>query len=687
MSNSSNTGNDFLTRISEIIENNLSNEQFGVSELANEIGMSRSNLLRKIKKLTGLSVSQFIRQIRLENALEILNQGDITVSEVSYKVGFGSTSYFVKCFGDHYGYPPGEVGKNELIDTPQSDTTGKKHNLLRTIIISSISLIVLVVIITTITKLIPSNEIEGDKSIAVLPFKNDSNDSTNVYLINGLMESLLTNLQKVNDLRVISRTSVERYRHNSSSSISEIGNELQVKYVIEGSGQKIGDKILLHIQLIEASTDRHLWAKKYNREVKDIFELQSEIAKNIADEIKVILTPNVVAQIDKIPTNNLVAYDYFLKGLDHFFKGDPENLNKAISYFQEALQHDNKFARAYADIALSYYYLDKFQTEKRYSFLINDYAEKALLIDPKLEQGLMAKAMYYMNIGENHMAVPYLEKALEHNPNSATVIALLSDYYATTAPNTKKYLEYALMGARIDIASHDSVTTSFIFLHLSNALVQSGFIDESLYYINKSLSYNPNNLFSEYVKAYILLAKNNDFPQTKELLIQALKKDSTRVDIMQEIAKICYFMRDYECAYKYYKMLIDIRKEYNLDIYHSEDGKIGVVMAKMGYVQESKEYFDSYLNYAINDNSIYKQLSLAAYYCYHGDKKKALEYLKLFSHQDNYFYWIVLFLQDDPLFDNINDDPDFKLIKSDIETNFFKYHEDIKITLDKKGLL
>ena len=106
--------NDFLNKITTIIEENLSDERFGVSELANNIGMSRSNLLRKVKKLNGQSVSQFIRKVRLENAMEMLKENDQTVSEVSYEVGFGSTSYFIKCFHDQYGYPPGEVSKKNL---------------------------------------------------------------------------------------------------------------------------------------------------------------------------------------------------------------------------------------------------------------------------------------------------------------------------------------------------------------------------------------------------------------------------------------------------------------------------------------------------------------------------------------------------------------------------------------------
>ena len=120
---------DFLSAITQIIQENIADERFGVSELAAEVNMSRSNLLRKIKNLTGQSVSQFIRQVRLKEAMEMLRQENVTVSEVSYAVGFGSISYFIKCFHDHYGYPPGEVTNNDFNkndDVQQGDPTKVK---------------------------------------------------------------------------------------------------------------------------------------------------------------------------------------------------------------------------------------------------------------------------------------------------------------------------------------------------------------------------------------------------------------------------------------------------------------------------------------------------------------------------------------------------------------------------------
>jgi Transcriptional regulator containing an amidase domain and an AraC-type DNA-binding HTH domain len=112
--------NEFLLKLKSIVEENLSNESFGVSDLADAIGMSRSNLLRKVKKQCNLSVSQFIRQIRLKNAREILVKGDANVSEVAYQVGFSSTSYFIKCFREFYGYPPGETGKHEIAEVERN---------------------------------------------------------------------------------------------------------------------------------------------------------------------------------------------------------------------------------------------------------------------------------------------------------------------------------------------------------------------------------------------------------------------------------------------------------------------------------------------------------------------------------------------------------------------------------------
>src|SRR5690606_24173913 len=186
--------NDFISQITAIIEDNLANEQFGVSELAYELNMSRSNLLRKVKHLTNLSVSQLIRQVRLKRGMDLLRTSSLTVSEIAHQVGFGSTSYFIKCFREHYGYPPGETNKRTAAENGLSPEVrpNRKRRLAN---FGAVRLITRSIrgLISFCHRQAP---VPPEKSIAVLPFKNDSNDSTNIYLINGLMESTLNNLQK-----------------------------------------------------------------------------------------------------------------------------------------------------------------------------------------------------------------------------------------------------------------------------------------------------------------------------------------------------------------------------------------------------------------------------------------------------------------------------------------------------------
>jgi TolB-like protein/AraC-like DNA-binding protein len=680
--------NDFLSQLTSIVEKNIANEQFGVSELADEMNMSRSNLLRKVKKLTNLSVSQLISQVRLKRAMELLKKSSYNVSEVSLQVGFGSTSYFIKCFREYYGYPPGEVGKREeaglSTDPVASENIGGNKN--RKLLIAGGSAVGALLIALVAYIVWPASSTKAlEKSIAVLPFKNESNDSSNLYLINGLMESTLSNLQKIKDLRVISRTSVERYR-NTSRSMPELAKELNVTYFVEGSGQKIGDHILLNIQLIDGSNDRHLWAKQYRREAKDIFALQQEIAKNIADEIEVIITPEEKKRIEKNPTEDLVAYDLFLKGKELFYQSKPESLRASIPYFLQAIEHDNKFALAYANAVMVYYYLDVFQIDKKYQREVNNFADKAMLYDSKLAESLIAKALAFANSKQYDLAVQYLEKALEYDPHSGLVLHFLTEFYSIHISNPGKYLEYALMAAKSIIPSQDSTATSFRYFHLSNAFIQAGFIDEALDYMSRSLDYDPHNYFSNYVKPLFEYAKNRDLKLTRDLVAKEFAKDTSRIDIVQELGRLCYSMRDYKASYVYYKKFVDMRERQHMELFKNMDLNISIVYEKMGFKEKSEELLRTYKQFADEDKSIYKPLYEAMYYARLNDKQKAIENLKLFAQRDNFQYWILL-LDTEPLVDGIKNDPEYKAVMKEIESKFWARKEKIREHLEEEGLL
>ncbi|MFX0557764.1 helix-turn-helix domain-containing protein [Maribacter sp. CXY002] len=685
MSNELSNKSTFIEQAEAIILENLANEQFGVSELAEAMHMSRSNLLRKIKKQTKLSASQFIRQIRLQEAMTLLKETSSTVSEISYQVGFGSTSYFIKCFREQYGFPPGEVGKGIVaIEKEKTQTNFLKRY--RWPIIATTTIVLIVASYLLFKKKDAIGQLEIEKSIAILPFKNESSDSTNLYFVNGLMESALYNLQKIEDLRVISRTSVEKYR-KTDKGIPEIAKELNVNYLVEGSGQRIGNQVLLNIQLIEASSDTPIWVEQYNQEVVDIFALQNDVAKKIADAIEAVVTPAELEQIGKKPTENLLAYDYYLQALEPYLSRTKEGLDKAIPLFQKAVEQDSQFALAYANLAISYYYLDIFQQQKQYTEVINNYADKALLYDSKNDISLISKALYYMHTEEYRLALPHLEKALEYNPNSAAVVQVLSRLYSIYIPDTGKYLKNALMGVQLDVGVSDSVAQSFIYLDLSNALAQNGFIKKAMIYIDKTLDYDSKNFYAPHLKAFIKYAINQDIEELKKVLEKEFEKDSTRLDILQDIAKLYYFQEDHERAYVYYEKFVKAKRENGLNIYPQEDAKIALVYKKMGFEERASHFFNAYANYCERDKSIYKSASMALKYAYEGNIELGIEQLKVFASQDHYQYWILLFIEKDPLMKPLKGHPDYKATIKKIKDKFWENHAELKKTLEENKLI
>ena len=690
----------FIEQAEAHVLEHISNEQFGVSELADLMNMSRSNLLRKIKKQTQGSASQFIRVVRIQKGMKLLKETQLTVSEVSYQVGFSNNSYFIKCFRDYYGFSPGEARKK--LDEPV-EFEQEEHSIAEPIEVSKkeffqkyrVQLILGLVIVLFIPVFLfylkePLNDINEDtnlkKSIAVLPFKNLSSDSENLYFVNGLMESTLNNLQKIEDLQVISRTSVEKYR-NTDKTISEIAKELKVNFLIEGSGQSNNNQVMLNIQLIDASNDTPIWAGQYKHKTEDIFSVQNSISKKITEAIKAKVTPAELRQIDKKPTESVLAYDFYFKGLEASKTETVEGLQTAISLFEKAIEHDSEFALAYSQIAILYFYLDLYQAEKRYTDFINNNADKALLYDSKSAESLIAKALYYINISEYRLAIPHLEKALEYNPNSSSVVQILADLYSRVIPDTRKYLKYALKGLQLDIEANDSINKSYIYLALSNAFIQNGFTDESKKYIDLSLNYNPENYYAPFLKVFIHYAEEQNIGKTTNALVTEWKKDTTRLDIMQEVAKFYYFQEKNDSAYYYYNKFQKTQDLNGLNMYPQENLKIGLVFDKMGFHNKAEDFYKAYHEYSEKDQSIYKPVILSMEYLHEGKPGQAMDQLKLFATKNNYQYWILLFLEKDPLMKTLKSHPEYDDVILKIKDKFWGNHNQLKKSLMENELL
>src|SRR5205814_381912 len=191
-----------------------------------------------------------------------------------------------------------------------------------------------------------------EKSIAVLPFENLSDEKQNAFFTDGVQDEILTDLAKIADLKVISRTSVMQYKSGAERNLREIAKALGVAHVVEGSVQRAGNRVRVSAQLIDARTDMHLWAERYDRDLADVFAIQSEIAKTIADQLQAKISPSEKAAIEKAPTTDLVAYDLYLRAQALFADTSDavharEKLPQAAQMLDEALTRDPNFLQAW----------------------------------------------------------------------------------------------------------------------------------------------------------------------------------------------------------------------------------------------------------------------------------------------------------------------------------------------------
>jgi TolB-like protein/Tfp pilus assembly protein PilF len=277
----------------------------------------------------------------------------------------------------------------------------------------------------------PESITAPEKSIAVLPFENLSEEKANEYFAAGIQDEILTRLAAVRDLKVISRTSTAKYK-SKPDNVKNIGQELGVSTILEGSVQKSGDKVRINVQLIGAANDSHLWAETYDRKLTDIFSVESEVAKTIADRLQAKLTGAEEQVIAAKPTENSEAYDAYLRGLAYSQKtaNTTANTLSAQKYLKEAVRLDPKFALGWA--LLSYvdavgYRTGFLQPTVALREEVLQAAETALSLRPNLGEAVLAKGFYhYACLRDYETAVRYFEEARPLLPNSSRIPELLA---------------------------------------------------------------------------------------------------------------------------------------------------------------------------------------------------------------------------------------------------------------------
>jgi len=381
------------------------------------------------------------------------------------------------------------------LQKPLKLTARKPWNTTKKIMIYSFTFLLVIAAVLIIIKFdVFGNPVE--KSIAVLPFRNDSRDSSTTNFMDGVMEEILNRLQTIKDLTPISRSSVEQYR-NTMKSLPEIARERHVNYIVEGSGQKYGDSIILRVQLIEIrkGRERHLMGKSFRQKLESantFFNIQSLVAQSIAAELNATITPQEKRLIEKLPTDNLEAYEAYLKGQFYLNKFTPESLDSAMQYFELAKEIDSNYALAYTGICDVWAYRQQMGlvTPAEGNLKSMEAVMKAYAIDSNnavVQYSLAHKktwGMFDWEGGESGF-----KKSISLNPNNAMTHAVYS-HLLNILGRPDEALE------QIDIALKLDPMNPFIMTFNAIDLYMARKYDESIKAFNDALSLEPGYPFA-----------------------------------------------------------------------------------------------------------------------------------------------------------------------------------------------
>jgi TolB-like protein/Tfp pilus assembly protein PilF len=354
-----------------------------------------------------------------------------------------------------------------------------------------------------------------ERSIAVLPFENLSSDKENAYFAEGIQDEILTRLSKIAELKVISRTSTQRYK-SAPDNLPEIAKQLGVAHILEGSVQKSADAVRVNVQLIKAATDSHLWSDTFDRKWTDIFSVESEVSKAIADQLRAKLTGQEQEVIAAKPTVNPQAYDAYLRGLAYTLKTafTPANSLAAQKYLNEAVRLDPKFALGWA--LLSYvdasgYLTQSLQPTTALREEARQAAETALTLQPNLGEAVFAKGFYhYACLKDYDTAVSYLEKAYQLLPNNSRVPQALA-YVERRRGNWEKSEVYFNEAEKLDPRN-----VNLLSQHARSYVCLRRF-PEALTKLEQILNIAPDDIDTLVLKARIAQAEG-DLPRASALL-------------------------------------------------------------------------------------------------------------------------------------------------------------------------
>ncbi len=382
------------------------------------------------------------------------------------------------------------------------------------------------------------------KSIAVLPFKNMSENKEDEYFSDGITEDILTQLCKIGDLRVVSRTSIVQYK-NTQKPLRDIAEELGVGTILEGSVRRYGTRMRITGQLIDARTDEHLWAETYDREMRDVFSIQMDVAREIAGSLKATLSPDELRRINNTATENLDAYSYYLRGRELYNQYTQEANERAIELFRNAIALDSTYALAYAGLGDAYA-----QRVVRHSMPRESadsaiaVSTKAITLDRDLAEGYKALGLAAEAKGHSREALDYYYKAVKLNPNYAPVIANIG-----WVQNALGNYAEALLWMKKSVTLNPGAAQRYVYV----AEMYNGLGDDSsaIEWYDKALTLQPDLVSAHFGLPYIYLVQGN-VKKAEEHAERSIALDPENVRALEAAGIVQLFRQDYQRARTYF---------------------------------------------------------------------------------------------------------------------------------------
>src|SRR5581483_4671389 len=469
----------------------------------------------------------------------------------------------------------------------------------------------------------------SQKSIAVLPFENLSDDKSNTYFTEGIQDEILTRLSKIAALKVISRTSTQKYQ-SAPDNLREVGNQLGVAHILEGSVQKIANAVHINVQLIRAATDEHVWAESYNRKLDDVFSVEGEVATAIAEQLNARLTGAEQKQITDKPTNNPAAYDAYLRGLAiEQNEYGYESYRHAAAAYAQAVQLDPKFALAWARLAVlrSFLFFNTIERNVNTPAAVQEAADREMTLAPEAGESWIAKGAYhYRVLRDFEGALAAYQEAQRRLPNNTFVLQNLAyvlrrvGRWQDAEPLYKKALE---LDPR-DVSLLSSFGGEF-YMYLRR-------FDDALASVDRALQISPDSETAHAIKAGILQNEGR-LPEAAQELARVPENSTEDFVVGSRITQAMY-ERDFDRAIRIIEQKVN-----SVPAGQPFDSITEIALVQLGFCQEwSGRHADAQQSFtraiqsikptpdtvvAPEANGLPEFLALA--YAGLGEKQKALE--------------------------------------------------------------